>query len=92
MITNQLNTVHDPLIILIDSLDQFSPDGTPQNLSWLPAKIGKNTRLILSTLPDGNIESYGYMTKLKALHGKVDSAFVEVLKVGDADVENILKK
>ena len=41
-----------PLIIFLDSLDQLSFEHSAQKLRWLPKKLGKNVKIILSTYTD----------------------------------------
>lgn len=47
-----------PLVLVIDSLDQFDPANGARMLSWLPATLPPHVRLIVSTLEDEEYESF----------------------------------
>lgn len=43
---------HDPLIVVIDALDQFYPDENMKNLSFCPQKLNGNVRFIITCTPE----------------------------------------
>ncbi len=45
----ELATAQRPLMVVLDALDQLS--GAARSLSWLPANLPENARLVVSTLP-----------------------------------------
>ena len=45
----ELATAQRPLIVVLDALDQLA--GAARSLSWLPANLQANVRLVVSTLP-----------------------------------------
>jgi len=46
-----LATANKPLILFLDSLDQLSAAHNARSLTWLPAEIPENVRLIVTTRP-----------------------------------------
>ncbi len=48
----RIATHERPLFILLDSLDQLSAVNGAHTLSWLPAWLPKNVKIIVSTLSD----------------------------------------
>ena len=50
------------LILLLDSLDQLDKKDGGRQLHWLPRKLPKNVKIILSTLPK---EKYGCFLRLQ---------------------------
>jgi len=49
-------TREQPLIVVLDALDQLGPADPARGLSWLPAQLPDHVRLVVSTLP-GDCES-----------------------------------
>lgn len=45
-------TANQPLLIVLDSLDQLSPNNNAHAVKWLPRQTGPYTYIILSMLPD----------------------------------------
>ena len=39
-------------IWFLDSIDQLSPDDGAHLMKWLPKKLPKNVKIVISTLPD----------------------------------------
>lgn len=54
-----------PLVLILDSLDQLDSVDGGRHLYWLPRKLPANVYLVLSTLPQ---EQYGCYPRLKVLH------------------------
>lgn len=58
-------TKEQPLVIMLDSLDQLSPLHGARKLSWFPRKLPAHVKFIVSTLPD---QEYKCFPTLKVLH------------------------
>ena len=58
----ELKTIKRKVVIILDSLDQLTPEDGALSMQWLPKKISKNVSLILSTLPG---EEYKVLPALK---------------------------
>ncbi|XP_077984721.1 NACHT domain- and WD repeat-containing protein 1-like [Glandiceps talaboti] len=77
-----------PLVLYIDSLDQFDPDDGAHQLHWLPMKLPDNVKLVVSTLVDDKYECF---PTLRA-NLKDDRSFLQVPRMKDSDVKVILEK
>ena len=55
-------TKEQPLVILLDSLDQLSPLDGARKLTWFPRQLPLHVKFIVSTLPD---EEYKCFPTLK---------------------------
>ena len=44
-------TAATPLIVFLDALDQLGPTDPARQLSWLPAHLPENVRVVVSTIP-----------------------------------------
>ena len=44
-------TTERPIVVIVDSLDQLSVAGSARDLSWIPAQLPRDARLIVSTRP-----------------------------------------
>ncbi|XP_046559418.1 NACHT and WD repeat domain-containing protein 2-like [Haliotis rubra] len=86
--TLNLATSDEPLVLLLDSLDQFDPAGGARQLFWLPKQLPDNVKMILSTLPEPQYESF---PRLQEMYSERDN-FLKVPKLADKDVEGILTK
>ena len=53
----------EPVIILLDSIDQLGPQNKAYCMEWLPTLLPQNMKLILSTLPD----EHGILGNIKKL-------------------------
>ncbi|XP_077997560.1 NACHT domain- and WD repeat-containing protein 1-like [Glandiceps talaboti] len=52
---NMLTTVpsiHNPLVLILDSIDQLSPNNDAHTLNWLPKTIPSHVRIFVSMLPE----------------------------------------
>lgn len=58
----ELKTIRRKVVIILDSLDQLTPQDGALSMQWLPREISKNVSLILSTLPG---EEYKVLPALK---------------------------
>ena len=79
----ELASGYQPLVILIDSLDQLSDeDQARSDLSWLPTNLPEHVYLIVSTLPD-----IGCCLKYLRLTGISEDCYLMVkpLTMNDAD-------
>ncbi|XP_071093648.1 NACHT domain- and WD repeat-containing protein 1-like [Haliotis cracherodii] len=79
-------TRDEPLVLLLDSLDQFDPSGGARQLFWLPKQLPDNVKMILSTLPEPQYETF---PRLQEMYSE---SFLEVPQLADKDVEGILTK
>ena len=52
----------NPLVLLFDSLDQLDTADGARQLDWLPRKLPRNVKMILSTLPD---DKYGCLPRCR---------------------------
>ncbi|XP_067662735.1 NACHT and WD repeat domain-containing protein 2-like [Haliotis asinina] len=86
--TLNLANSDEPLVLLLDSLDQFDPSGGARQLHWLPQKLPDNVKMILSTLPEPQYESF---PRLQEMYSHRNN-FLEVPKLADRDVKGILSK
>ncbi|XP_067662722.1 NACHT and WD repeat domain-containing protein 2-like [Haliotis asinina] len=78
----------EPLVLLLDSLDQFDPSGGARQLHWLPKQLPDSVKMILSTLPEPQYESF---PRLQEMYSQREN-FLKVPKLADKDVEGILTK
>lgn len=60
----------NPVVLVLDSLDQLSDDDGGRELDWVPKKLPRNVYIILSTLPG---EEYNCFPKLQVLRRVVSS-------------------
>lgn len=81
-----------PLVLILDSLDQLNPDGSPQEFKWLPKKLHESVRVVLSTLPDMGSTKYGYLTNLQSMFEKNQDKFLPLTRMPQADVDGILQR
>jgi hypothetical protein len=49
-------TAQEPLLIVLDSLDQFGPEDSARQLSWLPMTLPDHVSLVVSTIPGEEYE------------------------------------
>ncbi|ESO82088.1 hypothetical protein LOTGIDRAFT_135306 [Lottia gigantea] len=75
-----------PLVIFLDSLDQLSGTDGAHQLTWIPTTLPRNTRLILSTLPN----YFNILNNLRAMIEE-EKNYVEVLPLGENLSSTILK-
>lgn len=66
-----------PMFILLDGIDQLSKEDGPAGLSWLPAKLPKHVKIILSTMQDVKFQVYPVLC---SMYGSTSSNLVEVIK------------
>ena len=71
------------LVLLIDALDQFMLN---DSLDWLPRILNKNTKIIISTLPD-SYDGIQYLPKLKQKFKNAEDnfLFLEAFNSDEAD-------
>ncbi|XP_022797421.1 NACHT domain- and WD repeat-containing protein 1-like isoform X3 [Stylophora pistillata] len=79
-------TKDNPLVVILDSLDQLSPLHGAWKLTWFPRKLPLHVKFIVSTLPD---QEYKCFPVLKALF-KNPKCFVSVPELSSDDVSDIL--
>ena len=52
------------IILFIDSIDQLSSDDGAYMMQWLPTKLGKNVKVIISTLTNEGYPVYTNLSKV----------------------------
>ena len=62
--SEKLKSMDTKLVIILDSLDQFSPEDGALAMKWLPKEVSHNVAVILSTLPG---EEYKTFPALKVI-------------------------
>ena len=53
-----LASAEQPIVLVLDSLDQFSADNNARQLFWLPGKLPRHVKMLLSTLPGEEYECF----------------------------------
>ena len=53
-----LKSIKSKMVIILDSLDQLSPQDRPFHLKWMPKKINRNVTFILSTIPNAEYKFF----------------------------------
>ncbi|KAK3726964.1 hypothetical protein RRG08_004057, partial [Elysia crispata] len=76
-----------PVVLLLDSLDQFDPSHDARHLTWLPAKLPANVKVIVSTLPEPQYEAF---PALQAKFKDVPESMMEVPELNESDITSIL--
>ncbi|XP_077984832.1 NACHT domain- and WD repeat-containing protein 1-like [Glandiceps talaboti] len=79
-------TKERPLVILLDSLDQFDAEGEARKLSWLPLELPDHVKLIVSTLPEKEYECFPILQSMLDQEN-----FLEIPKLEESDSETILQ-
>ena len=74
----QFGTYEEPLIVILDSLDQLSSNHSPNRLLWLPWKLPQYAYIIVSTLPEHKL-----LARLRTLVPS-DSNFIRVPAMGQS--------
>ena len=71
------STLKQPVIILLDSIDQLSPANDAYSMWWMPTALPANMKLIISTLPSENDILANIKKKLPATNSG-SSSFLEI--------------
>lgn len=71
-------TRDNPLVVMLDSLDQLSPQHQAHKLNWLPRQLPPHVYIIVSTLP----EMYNILDVLQGMITDKNN-FVEVPSLGE---------
>lgn len=80
-----LSTEDQPLVVIIDSLDQLSDEHDGRKINWLPKKLPHHAHVIVSTSPD---EKYECLPQLKKILRS--DAFIELPDLPAEDATEIL--
>ncbi|XP_052783963.1 uncharacterized protein LOC128219861 isoform X2 [Mya arenaria] len=75
----------EPVVILLDSIDQLEETYDSYSMKWLPLTLPSNIKIIISTLPKGN----GILTNLKKLLPE-SKCYVEVPMVSEHTGKEII--
>ncbi|XP_052243480.1 uncharacterized protein LOC127853228 isoform X2 [Dreissena polymorpha] len=71
-----------PLVIYLDALDRLKDDHHGRTLSWLPKVLPDHVHVIVSTLPDDNLE---ILPSAKSLLGDDTGMFLEIPDLQESD-------
>ncbi|XP_065054750.1 NACHT domain- and WD repeat-containing protein 1-like isoform X2 [Rhopilema esculentum] len=74
-------TAETPLVIILDSLDQLSPEDGAFQLSWLPMKLPPWAKMVVSTISQ---DKYDCLKNLKALITEQCFLSIPLLPIDDA--------
>ena len=77
-------TKEQPLVILLDSLDQLSPQDGARKLIWFPRQLPLHVKFIVSTLPD---EEYKCFPTLKVC--QLNKVSLKLIQTGLNDCSEI---
>ncbi|KAL5016270.1 hypothetical protein ScPMuIL_005859 [Solemya velum] len=84
----KLATKEQPLVLILDSLDQLDVSDGAHQLAWIPRKLPPNVKLVVSTLPES---MYEILPKLKTIVADKTN-FLSVPVLPDSDVTVIVDK
>ncbi|XP_061189276.1 uncharacterized protein LOC133197318 [Saccostrea echinata] len=77
----------DPLIIILDAVDQLTAEHEGNKMSWLPKELPENVKLIITTNPEEKFESYPGLLKV---YGSNKDITVAIPNMPTEDAESIL--
>ncbi|XP_076106889.1 NACHT domain- and WD repeat-containing protein 1-like isoform X1 [Mytilus galloprovincialis] len=77
--------ISDPLIIILDSLDQLDPSYNARGMQWLPLLVNPNVKIIVSTLEEPKYEVFPNLKNRVPADG-----FIPVATIPRPDVKLIL--
>nr|XP_022332826.1 uncharacterized protein LOC111130267 isoform X3 [Crassostrea virginica] len=78
----------EPLVIILDAVDQLSEEHEGHKMSWLPKGLPDNVKLIITTNPDEQFESFPGLMKV---YGSNKDITVAIPNMPQEDAECILK-
>ena len=76
------------VFILLDSLDQISPEYGSRKLDWLPISLPKNIYFVVSTLVDNDHEAFQAIQYLVANTG---NNYIELTELNDDEVRSAIQ-
>ncbi|XP_048730738.1 uncharacterized protein LOC125647914 isoform X3 [Ostrea edulis] len=78
----------DPLIVILDSVDQLTEEHEGNKMAWLPKDLPENVKLIITTNPDEQFESFPGLMKA---FGSNKDITVAIPSMPQEDAESILE-
>lgn len=88
----QLNLINKPIVLIIDALNKLDPDD--QDLRWLPSKLPKHVKIVLSTvsLEPSKEEGHRVWKALKSeLRGLNQSNIMALAPLTDKRLQDVLQ-
>ena len=58
MFAETLQQIKDPLVIVLDSLDQLDASYNARSVNWIPEDLSPHVRFVVSTLEDKKYEAF----------------------------------
>ncbi|KAH3870297.1 hypothetical protein DPMN_033479 [Dreissena polymorpha] len=79
-------TAECPLVVILDSLDQLDTSHNGRSLMWLPASQPPHCKIIVSSLPEENYETFPVLKKLFP----DEDRYIHVPELDQRDAHNIV--
>ena len=76
------------IFILLDSLDQLSPEYGGRELSWFPISLPKNIRLIVSTLSDSQYQAF---QAVQSLVKNISKNYIEIRELNETEIRSAIE-
>ncbi|XP_053395163.1 uncharacterized protein LOC123524131 isoform X2 [Mercenaria mercenaria] len=77
-----------PLVLIFDSLDMMDTSHNARQLNWLPTRLRPNVKIMVSTLPDNQFESFPVLQTTV----KTKENFIQVPTMTVSDLSEIIDK
>ncbi|XP_052705223.1 uncharacterized protein LOC128180999 isoform X4 [Crassostrea angulata] len=78
----------DPLVLIFDAVDQLSDEHEGHKMSWLPKELPHNVKMIITTNPEEQFESFPGLMKV---YGSNKDITIAIPNMPQEDAESILK-
>ena len=94
-----LATAERPILLILDSLDQLSETDNGRDFSWLPVRIDKHVKMIVTTLPGECLQMLEQQmdsllsprtTEMTIVSGTIAQQFIEVVPMDNEEGEVLL--
>ncbi|KAJ3346507.1 hypothetical protein HDU83_002906 [Entophlyctis luteolus] len=82
-----------PLFLIMDALDELSPDDAGGGLEWLPAVLPPYVKLVLTTSPTSR--KHATFSNIKSKYPSLDASkhkYIEIPELSAVDVENMIAR
>ncbi|XP_064391895.1 NACHT domain- and WD repeat-containing protein 1-like isoform X1 [Halichondria panicea] len=76
-----------PLILLLDGVDELSPEDGALGLSWLPLHLPEHVKIVLSTSSETKYSCFPVLQSLLSTH---QENFIEVAELSSSDCKQLL--
>jgi WD40 repeat protein/nucleoside-triphosphatase THEP1 len=76
------------IFILLDSLDQLSPEYGGRKLDWFPIGLPKNIRFIISTLTDSHYEAF---PAIQNLVKNTSNNYIEITELNEDEIQSAIQ-